>query len=100
MVLDSMFKQTGLDQKQFPIHWWKIRDLRTAIDLTAFPEKLNGYTNAMQQAFSDGLNYDKSTPEINARVRKFFDDVANATIRFKPDCDHRIYCPQSRLLAI
>ena len=38
------------------------------------------YTNAMQQAFSDGLNYDKSTPEINARVRKFFDDVANATI--------------------
>jgi hypothetical protein len=45
MVLDSMFKQTGLDQKQFPIHWWKIRDLRTAIDLTAFPEKLNGYTN-------------------------------------------------------
>jgi hypothetical protein len=34
----------------------------------------------MQQAFSDGLNYDKSTPEINARVRKFFDDVANATI--------------------
>ncbi len=45
MVLDSMFKQTGLGQKEFPIYWWKIRDLRTAIDLTAFPDKLNGYTN-------------------------------------------------------
>jgi hypothetical protein len=38
------------------------------------------YTNAMQQAFLDGLNYDKSSPEISARVRKFFDDLANATI--------------------
>jgi len=45
MVLDSMFKQIGIAQKQFPIYWWKIRDLRTAIDLTAFPDKLNGYTN-------------------------------------------------------
>jgi hypothetical protein len=45
MVLDSMFKQTGLSQKEYPIYWWKIRDLRTAIDLTAFPEKMNGYTN-------------------------------------------------------
>jgi hypothetical protein len=40
-----MFKQTGLSQKEYPIYWWKIRDLRTAIDLTAFPEKMNGYTN-------------------------------------------------------
>jgi hypothetical protein len=38
------------------------------------------YTNAMQQAFLDGLNYDKSSPEVSARVRKFFDDLANATI--------------------
>lgn len=45
MVIDSMFKQTGLSQKEYPIHWWKIRDLRTAIDITAFPDKLNGYTN-------------------------------------------------------
>lgn len=45
MVLDSMFKQTGLSQKEYPIYWRKIRDLRTAIDLTAFPDKMNGYTN-------------------------------------------------------
>jgi len=45
MVLDSMFKQIGISQKQLPIYWWKIRDLRTAIDLTAFPEKMNGFTN-------------------------------------------------------
>lgn len=45
MVLDSMFKQTGLTQKEYPIYWWKIRDLRTAIDLTSFPDKMNGYTN-------------------------------------------------------
>jgi hypothetical protein len=37
-------------------------------------------TNAMQQAFIEGLLYDKSTPEINQRVRSFFENVANATI--------------------
>lgn len=45
MVLDSMFRQLGIHQKTYPIYWWRIRDLRTAIDLTAFPDKMNGYTN-------------------------------------------------------
>lgn len=43
-------------------------------------EKDNNFVNSMQQSFIEGLNYDKSTPEVNALVRQFFDDVANATI--------------------
>ena len=38
------------------------------------------FTNEMQQAFLNGLMYDQSTPEINQRVRDFFNNVANATI--------------------
>lgn len=45
MVLDAIFRDVGIHMNDFPINWQKIRDLRTAIDLTAFPDKLNGYTN-------------------------------------------------------
>lgn len=45
MVLDSIFHQIGVPQSEYPIVYNKIRDLRTAIDLTAFPDKMNGYTN-------------------------------------------------------
>lgn len=38
------------------------------------------FTNEMQKSFTDGLFYDKSTPEINERVQKFFSNLANATI--------------------
>jgi hypothetical protein len=38
------------------------------------------FTNEMQQAFLNGLMYNQSTPEINQRVRDFFNNVANATI--------------------
>lgn len=33
MVIDSIFKQLDVDRNAFPIKWWDIRDLRTAIDL-------------------------------------------------------------------
>lgn len=45
MVIDGIFRDAGYHLNDFPIHWRKIRDIRTAIDLTAFPDKMNGYTN-------------------------------------------------------
>ena len=45
MVLNSIFYQLKTPSNAYPIEWRNIRDLRTAIDLTAFPEKMNGYTN-------------------------------------------------------
>lgn len=46
MVIDSLFDTAGYAQKQYPINWWKVRELRTAIDLLGDTE-LNGYVTGI-----------------------------------------------------
>lgn len=48
MVLDSIWKNLRILQKDFPIFWWKIRDLRTAVDLFGDTE-LNGYIKGIKE---------------------------------------------------
>ena len=48
MVIDSLFNTAGYSQKDFPIMWWKVRELRTAIDLLVDTE-LNGYIKGIKE---------------------------------------------------
>lgn len=43
--LDSIWKQLGIDQFKRPFMWWKVRDIRTAVDLSGASSKLNGYAD-------------------------------------------------------
>lgn len=52
MIIDSLFNSAGYSTKDRPIMWWKIRDLRTAIDLLGDTD-LNGYTRGIKDRLNE-----------------------------------------------
>lgn len=52
--MDSIFKRNlGLTQFQIPLNWWRVRDIRTAIDLSGKSPKFNGYPEGLEQAVQE-----------------------------------------------
>ena len=43
--LDSIWRNLELDGKDYPLKWYKARDIRTAVDLAGISSKLNGYAD-------------------------------------------------------
>lgn len=43
--LDTIWAGLGVKQFDRPFMWWKIRDIRTAVDLSGASSKLNGYAD-------------------------------------------------------
>lgn len=43
--LDTIWASLGIKQFNRPFMWWKVRDLRTAVDLSGASSKLNGYAD-------------------------------------------------------
>jgi hypothetical protein len=62
MVLDSIWKTLDIVQRDFPLFWWKVRELRTAIDLFGETD-MNGYIkNIKEDANKYIANFKKHDP--------------------------------------
>jgi hypothetical protein len=69
-ILDSMWKDLNISRKDFPIFWWKIRDLRTAIDLFGDTD-MNGYIKGIKEnggKYIDGFKKHNSVDDILLEV--------------------------------
>jgi hypothetical protein len=62
MILDSIWKDLEINRKDFPLFWWKVRDLRTAVDLLG-ETNMNGYIkNIKENAYKYITNFKKHDP--------------------------------------
>ena len=62
MAIDSLFNMCNYKDKDYPILWWKVRELRTAIDLLG-DTQLNGYVkNVKEKILVELPNFTKHNP--------------------------------------
>lgn len=51
MILDDIWDMIGYEQKNYPMYWWKVREIRTAIDLLGDTE-MDGYIKGFKDNMS------------------------------------------------
>lgn len=56
--LSSLFTQNGWVFEKIPFAWWKVREIRTAVDVLGHSKKLNGYPDNVDELRSKIPNYE------------------------------------------